>query len=545
MGDAALLFDFDRPDRVAAWASSIAAAGWPGVVEVVAGLRSVLVEVDPAVTDLDRLAGQVAELDADHRDTAVVRRTHLVPATFGGPDLQTVCRLTGLSPEDLVALMTGVTFRVAMVGFAPGFGYLSGLPEPLASVPRRDTPRPVVPAGSVGLAGGFAAVYPQATPGGWHLVGRTPWRPFDAEVPPYGHLGVGDAVRFLPAPEQTDRSVAGSGPASGPSRRPWAAGPAARFVVEDPGMHTTAQDGGRYGVAHLGVPRAGPADPLAHSLANLLVGNRRHAAALEVTARGPVLRCLTTTHVAVVGGGAVVTVDDREVAQGRVVPVTAGQRVAVRHLGSGLRTYVAWPGGVEVPPVMGSRSTDMLAGVGPGALVAGDVLGAVDRAGPLGDRLAAGTPGQDGPTSRAVRRVRVVAGPHPSWFPPDTLARLATTRYAVEAEIDRVGVRLRPVDGAGIERRPGELGSQGMVTGAVQVPPDGRPVILGPDHGTLGGYPVVAVVVSADRWMLGQCRPGDEVELEPVSGAEAAAARRSLERTVERAVVGRYPTVVG
>jgi len=545
MGDAALLFTFDSPHRAAAWGATLASAGWPGVIEVVTGLGSVLVEVDPAVTDLDRLAERAAEPGPGHRAPAPAGRTHLVPTTFCGPDLDAVCRLTRLAPEDLVTLMTGATLRVAAVGFAPGFGYLVGLPEPLASVPRRDTPRPTVPSGSVGLAGGFAGVYPRATPGGWHLVGRTRWRPFDPEVPPYARLEIGDAVRFVPAPEPADPSAPEPG-GSGVSRRPRTQAPAARFAVEDPGMHTVAQDGGRYGAAHLGVPRAGPADPLAHRLANLLVGNQPQAAALEVTARGPVLRCLATTYVAVVGGGAVVTVDDLEVATGRVVPVTAGQRVAIRRLTSGLRAYVAWPGGVGVPLVMGSRSTDVLAGLGPGALVAGDVLGAYDRAGHLGDRLAAGTPGQGGATPRATRRLRVVAGPHPAWFPADALARLAETRFVVDPASDRVGVRLRPVDGAGIvERRPGELGSQGMVTGAIQVPPDGRPVILGPDHGTLGGYPVVAVVIRADLWVVGQCRPGDEVELEPVSGAEAVAARLALERTVAHAVVGRYPTVPG
>ena len=542
MGDAGMLFTFDRSRRVPDWAAGIAAADLPGVVEVVPGSRSVLVEIDPPVTDVESLVEQVARLDLDRAAVPEVRRTHTVPTAFDGPDLEFVCRSAQVSPEELTELMTSATFRVEMVGFAPGFGYLSGLPERLCSVPRRDTPRPSVPAGSVALAGGFAAVYPRASPGGWQLVGRTRWRPFDPEVPPYGLLSPGDAVRFVPDLTPGPTTSQGS---SRSSRRPWESVSDPRFAVLDPGMHTLVEDGGRLGVAHLGVPRAGPADALAHGLANLLVGNRRGAAALEVTAHGPVLRCLATTYLAVVGGSAEVAVDDRRVDSGRVVPVSAGQQVAVRRLGSGLRTYVAWPGGVDVPTVMGSRSSDVLSRIGPGALEVGDVLGMADRAGYLGDHLVPGMLGQDQKTTGSPWRLRVVAGPHLSWFALDALDRLGTARFVVDSSSDRVGVRLRPVGDAEVERVPGEIGSEGMVIGAIQVPPDGRPVILGPDHGTLGGYPVVAVVVRADCWKIGQCRPGDEVVLEPVERVEAVAAWRRLERAVDGAVVGHYPTGVG
>ena len=140
----------------------------------------------------------------------------------------------------------------------------------------------------------------------------------------------------------------------------------------------------------------------------------------------------------------------------------------------------------------------------------------------------------------------MLPGPHGRWFPDDAFERLAGARFVVEAASDRVGVRLAPADGgAGVVRRPGELDSQGMVTGAVQVPPGGRPVVLGPDHATVGGYPVVAVVAGCDRWLLGQCGPGDEVELAPVGPGEAATALRTLRRAAAAAVVGRYPSVPG
>jgi biotin-dependent carboxylase-like uncharacterized protein len=320
-------------------------------------------------------------------------------------------------------------------------------------------------------------------------------------------------------------------------------GSSAVFEVEEAGLLTMVQDAGRASLAHLGVPGAGPFDPLAHALANRLVGNTWAAPALEVTARGPVLRSTAVTYVAVVGADPEVTVDGREVAAGHVVPLAVGQRLAVGAVRAGLRCTVAVAGGLAVPGVLGSCSTDLLSGLGPGPLAAGDVLGSGDP-GPMGDHLGPGAPG--GAARRGPWVLRVLPGPHGRWFAPDAFERLSGARFVVDAASDRIGIRLTPADGGpGVARREGELDSQGMVTGAVQVPPDGRPVVLGPDHATVGGYPVVAVVAGCDRWLLGQCRPGDEVELAPVAAEEAATALDALRRAAAVAVVGRYPSVPG
>ena len=135
----------------------------------------------------------------------------------------------------------------------------------------------------------------------------------------------------------------------------------------------------------------------------------------------------------------------------------------------------------------------------------------------------------------------MLPGPHPDRFPSAVLDDLAAAPMTVDGASDRIGLRL---DGR-IRRAPGELASLGMVIGAVQVPPDGRPVVLGPDHATLGGYPVTAVVITADRWKLGQCQPGDRVRFVEVTVIEAAAARMALDRSMAAAVVGRYPTEAG
>ncbi|HVX23013.1 MAG TPA: 5-oxoprolinase/urea amidolyase family protein [Acidimicrobiales bacterium] len=552
-GDTALLAAAGGPREARALATAVQAAGW--AEEVVVGLRSVLVVFDPAAVPPDAAADALAGMaPADHR--MAPPREVRVPVAFGGPDTDDACRLAGVGSDEMEALLTEAVLEVAVVGFSPGFPYLTGLPEPLRRIPRRDRPRPGVPAGAVALAGGFAGVYPQATPGGWHLVGRTAMALFDPAVPPYAVLRPGDRVRFEATAGAATAIAARAGAAPADATRAHAApadatsalgrslrpplrpppGTAEALVVEHPGLFSVVQDGGRRGLAHAGVPRAGPADPLAHGLANRLVGNPLDAAALEMTVAGPVLRCAVPGHLAVVGGDPDVSVDGHPVGSGHVVPVTAGQRVAVGPVRDGVRSYLGWAGGLAVPPVAGSRSTDLLSGLGPGPLVAGDRVGAGPPAGALRDHLAGWPPGDR-------TTLRVLPGPHPEWFPDDALAVLAADPLVVGDDSDRVGLRLAP--SRPVPRLAGELDSQGMVTGAVQVPPDGHPVVLGPDHATLGGYPVVAVVIDADRWKLGQCRPGDRVRLLPVSVDEAAAARAATRRLLDTAVVGRYPVVAG
>jgi len=318
------------------------------------------------------------------------------------------------------------------------------------------------------------------------------------------------------------------------------------FDVDEPGVRTVLQDGGRRGLAALGIPAASPADPYSFRLANQLVGNPAGACTLETTARGPSLRCLTSTFVAVVGGSPELRLQGQSVAAGRVVPVNAGQQLVVGPVRDGFRCYVALAGGFVGPELLGSCSSDQLAGLGPGPIARGAQLWGATMEPPLGDHLRHGTP--VGATGGEPVALRVVPGPHPERFAPGTFAALASMRFTVEAESNRVGLRLRsdlptPVLSAapGV---PGELDSQGMVTGAVQIPPDGEPVILLTDHATLGGYPVVAVVAAVDHGIMGQCAPGTTVVLVPIDHDEAADALRGHLRALELAVVGHYPLAV-
>lgn len=315
------------------------------------------------------------------------------------------------------------------------------------------------------------------------------------------------------------------------------------FVVEDGGLRTVLQDAGRRNVAALGVPSAGPADPWSFRLANRLVGNAEDAGTLEATARGPVLRCIESTFVAVVGASPDLRLQGQPVEPGRVLPVSAGQRLALGAVRGGLRSYIAVAGGLVGPEVLGSLATDQLSGVGPGPITPGQQLWAAAMTPPLGDHLREGI--TTGLADGVPISLRVVAGPHAERFAPEAFASLGNMEFMVADESNRVGVRLRRGRRAApIGLAPGppvELDSQGMVHGAVQVPPDGDPVILLVDHATLGGYPVLAVVAAVDHGRLGQCAPGMRVRLVPIDHRHAAAALTQHRLDMESAALGRYP----
>jgi biotin-dependent carboxylase-like uncharacterized protein len=258
------------------------------------------------------------------------------------------------------------------------------------------------------------------------------------------------------------------------------------------GPLVTVQDRGRPGLAHLGVARAGALDAPAAALANRLVGNDVDAAVLEVVLGGLEVRADTGCWVALTGAG-------RAHAGAEWLP--AGALLRVDLPAEGVCTYVAVAGGIAVAPVLGSRSTDTLAWVGPPRVEAGAVL-------PVGE--PEGRP-QALDTPRPLRRgpLRVRLGPRADWFADDALERLCATSYVVAADSNRIGLRL---DGPPLERRrEGELPSEGMVLGAVQVPPSGVPIVFLADHPPTGGYPVLAAVDEGDLWQCAQLRPGEEV----------------------------------
>ncbi|HEX6989277.1 MAG TPA: 5-oxoprolinase/urea amidolyase family protein [Bacillota bacterium] len=290
--------------------------------------------------------------------------------------------------------------------------------------------------------------------------------------------------------------------------------------VLEPGLLTTVQDLGRFGHQSLGISPAGAVDPAALILGNRLVGNPIGAAALESTLLGPTLRFGVDCWIAVTGAdlGAVLE-DGRPVPVGAAVPVRAGQTLRFAGGTRGCRAYVCVAGGIDVPPVLGSRATDLMGRIG-----------GIDRGRPLraGDRLPLGAvdPAMRIPAGRRTAwrfvpdrfDLRVVVGPQRDHFSEDALETFFGSTYTVTPASDRTGVRLA---GPAVARAELEMLSEGQALGAVQIPPDGRPIVLLAGRATVGGYPKLGVVVTPDVAALAQARPGDTVRFRRVSGPEA------------------------
>jgi antagonist of KipI len=300
--------------------------------------------------------------------------------------------------------------------------------------------------------------------------------------------------------------------------------------VLDGGILTTVQDSGRPDWTHVGVPTSGAADPWSLAVANLLAGNDRGDAALEMTVIGPRLRARDRGLIALAGadlGGRVV--GRRPLSVGRTHRLSPGDVVAFDgddRRGPGARCYIGLPGGIDVPVVLGSRSTCLpgaFGGFDGRTLRTGDVI-RTRRASrqPAASELM--WPGANLANSGGVITLRVVGGPAPG------MAELVAGSWRVSPAVDRVGIRL---DGPVLsEGARGEVLTHGVPAGAIQVPPDGHPIILCADHQTTGGYPVPGVVITADLPLVGQLAPGDDVRLEPTDLAAADRALAAQERAL-------------
>ena len=304
--------------------------------------------------------------------------------------------------------------------------------------------------------------------------------------------------------------------------------------VVRPGASTTVQDLGRPGWGASGVPPSGAMDEISFRAANLLAGNDEDAAALEITIVGPELLFSEEHLCALAGASAEARIDGELVPSARSFVVPAGATLSIGTARSGVRCYLAVAGGIDVPVVLGSRSTFVTAGFGGlagRALKAGDVLGIDAVTAPNRDRAIASAAL---PETARETILRVVRGPQEDAFTGDGIDAFYSSSYRVSPRSDRAGVRL---EGAPIGIAAGaDLDPEGVVTGSVQVPGDGMPIVLGPDRPATGGYVKIATVISADLPVLAQARPGDTLRFEAVGVEDARAARRERLRALYDAI---------
>jgi antagonist of KipI len=522
-GDSALLLELEaRVDatvnaRAIAMADSVRGAKLPGVRDVVSTYRSVAVFFDPLRT---RIESVVAALDAASHAPAssAVGPPIEIPVAYGGefgPDLTELAAWAHLTEADVVRRHSSIVYRVFMLGFVPGFAYMGTVDESIAA-PRRVTPRLRVPAGSVAVAARQTGIYPQETPGGWHIIGRTGVKPFDPFRTPAILFAPGDHVRFVPS--TGDESMI---PLRPHSVRRDHRGSSRRLVVIRPGLLTTVQDPGRWGHQDRGVPVAGPMDPVASRIANALVGNPHDAATLEVTLLGPELRIEQETTIAIAGADLSARLDDVLLPTNSAVRARRGSVLRFGQRRSGTRAYVAFDGGIDVAPTLGSRATHVLSRMG----------GFDGRPLVAGDDVPLGTPSSACPVRRIKSafscptggaRLRVLPGPQDDFFGADAFEILQRSRFTISPQSDRMAYRL---SGGTIRRATDrEMISDATFFGAIQVPASGDPILLMADRQTSGGYPQIATVITADLPLAAQLAPGDWVEFSLCTRREALSA---------------------
>ncbi|WP_237206932.1 carboxyltransferase domain-containing protein [Rothia nasimurium] len=515
-----------------------------GQTELVPAAQTVLVRFETAQQAADFLAAP--DLPQASGDVRTHGRTVTIPVIYDGQDLTDVAAHLGMSEQAVIYAHTTGHWSVAFAGFAPGFFYLHRHDNVL-DIPRRATPRTSVPAGSVGLAGDFSGIYPRTSPGGWQLIGHTNAPLWDLTQNPPALLEPGmqvqfEAVRELISLEHKDAPVHLSEDEQAPARPV--------LEVKAPGLQTLFQDGGRAGLTHWGVSPSGPADRAAAAEANRLVGNSAGATVLENLAGGLKLTALADVELALTGADtpAQITEDApgqvTDPAEGSApaakIPLTVpsyapfalkpGQTLTLGTPTRGLRTYIAVRGGFASRTEAASTSRDTLASLGPEPLTAGEQL---SLANPPVAVVADPAPALPLPDPGTVLTVRALPGPREDWFTPESLGRFTEVTWEVSQSSDRIGVRLiladvvqeaplgqdvlsTPTDGSAAPQPTDvltravtrEMPSEGMVAGAVQVPPSGEPVVFLADHPVTGGYPVIATVHPADLRLLAQAPPG-------------------------------------
>lgn len=498
VGTRALMVDLPDLSTVMNWHAYLKANPLNRQTDVIAAARTVLLTFDsPKATRA--AADTLAQLKPRAADAGTPRDIEIA-VLYDGADTASLASTLKMSVEDLIEWHTSTTWVAAFGGFAPGFTYC--VPEDPAralSVPRLQSPRTEVPNGAVALAGEFSAVYPRTSPGGWQLIGTTRTPMWDSAATPPALVSPGDRVHYRAVDSLEDAAETSHFHLRKPARRPI-------FHVDDPGLQILYQDLGRQGNGNLGVTTSGSADRASARTANAAVGNKRNATLLE-NLGGCTLTALAETVICVTGAEADVTVGGRPVPLATPIIVPSGAEVVVAPARLGIRTYIAVRGGLIADTELDSAATDMLSGLGPAPITAGETI-AMSLVQPQSANALLTNPlrvHKEGGTTTGT--VRVVLGPRDDWFTDEAVEQFLSTTYTVTAESNRVGLRLdspTPLSRARTE----ELPSEGMVAGSVQIPPSGQPVVFLRDHAVTGGYPVIATVINEDVDIATQLPPG-------------------------------------
>ncbi|MFK7850167.1 MAG: 5-oxoprolinase subunit PxpB [Akkermansiaceae bacterium] len=483
----------------------------PEIVDLVSSFDTIAVYFNPidGETVLNHLTClQLGEAN-DQQDSK--NRTVTIPVVYGGeygPDLQALAKTKNLSATDLIYLHKNSKYTVAAIGFSPGFPYLQGLPPELHQARHRSPKK--VSAGSIAIAGDQAGIYPFASHGGWHVIGRTDVNLFNPENKNPSLLQPGDTVQFVETEKLETTQLSPS------KSKQLDLG----IQILEPGALSSVQDHGRWGRQHLGISPGGAVDPLLATIANRLVGNSDGTAVIECNMTGPVLKFNVDATISWVGWA--------NEGSGKPHRIPAGSEIDLRGRMSHLRGYIAVAGGIDVPETLGSCATDLRAVLGGHhgrTLRAGDTLPVgKESSRPISNKWHVTWPQPSG----KIIELRFLRGIQGDWFTDEAHRKFTRDFYEISASFDRTATQLT---GSKLKlKQPREMVSQPVVVGSIQVPPEGEPIVLMSERQTIGGYPQIGHLISADIPNLARAWPGTKIQFREVELEEARDAWNELQR---------------
>ena len=435
----------------------------------------------------------------------------LIPVCYDtelGLDLEYIAQTKRMSIAEVINCHQTQVYKVYMMGFLPGFPYMGKVNDAIATA-RKHAPRPMVEAGSVGIAGNQTGIYPLASPGGWQIIGRTPLNLFDIQREIPFLIQAGDSVRFYAISKEEFDTIKKEVSTSIPQGITNS-----DMVVLKLGVFSTFQDEGRVGFRSYGVPCSGAMDVFSHHIANALLGNAKTATTIECTMGGLVIQFNTMTQIAITGAGNAL-VNGKYIALSQVHEIQSGDVLEIQFANLGLRTYVAVRGGFASQKIMNSRSVASKIGIGTAlkkgmGIQLGEeyTMSSCDKLNQVGTLVLG-----------AVKRIRVIEGQEMSWVANTSKEQFYSESFTISNRSDRMGYHLQGK--SLLLANSTQLLSTAVTQGTIQLTPKGQMIVLMSDCQTTGGYPRIGQVIAVDLPILAQMKPNEVVCFEKISFEEA------------------------
>lgn len=508
------LIELTHLDETMARYSQLQAVKLHGVKDLIPAAKTILVIFNELESNFKTLVAQITALPIESA-LARAQQDIIIPIQYNGEDLAQVAALQGLSVADVIAKHQQSVWDVAFIGFAPGFAYLSSPDQPFSDIPRLSVPRKKIPASSLGLAGQYSGIYPKDSPGGWQLIGTAMQKMWDLERQNPALLLPGMQVHFedvthLPVSVQVPAQI-----------RPTLSAATPAFKITAPSLQMLIQDEGRFNQTNIGVGSAGALDLTSMHLANRIVGNPSNSAVIEVLNGGLKAKVQHALILAVTGAISNIHVkfangEQADFDSYQAIALDAEDEFHIQTPTAGLRNYLAIRGGFDLTPVLNSYSFDSLAMLGPAPLNVGDVLyqGNVSTT-----NISHETANANLPIAGETVELDIVMGPRTDWFDDQSITLLCQQAWLVTNESNRVGLRL--AGSIPLSRTiTHELESEATSIGALQIPPNGQPVLFMKDHPLTGGYPVIASVAKHHWDVLAQIPVGCQIKFNKIKEFE-------------------------